>query len=284
MVDRRKFLKSSIAAGVTASLPGWVIRDAGAVAACGDGVVAGPLECSNFALADPAWQFGFNAGGVVKAFTTPVPNALDPGFLYTPAMGEYQVGVGVAQHSAGLVDAAGMAQPTMTIYGYGDARGPTWPGRTFEIFGGIGNDSKTKVRWLNNLAAGAEHVLPVDTSLHWCYSLHGYDTNTIAANGIPIITHLHGGHTDFQFDGNPEFFYNADLSVIGPSWNKVPGGFTNRFKYDNNVMAGTLWYHDHALGITRLNVYAGMAGFYIVRDAVDTGLVGNGLDVPSRTY
>ncbi len=36
------------------------------------------------------------------------------------------------------------------------------------------------------------------------------------------------------------------------------------FDYDNNVPAGNLWYHDHALGITRLNVYAGMAGFYFV--------------------
>jgi FtsP/CotA-like multicopper oxidase with cupredoxin domain len=281
MVDRRKFLKSSIAAGVTASLPlGWVVRDAQADTAC---TILGCAEPT--ALADPAWQFA-NFGMGPAAFTTPVPNALDPSFIYAPGGGNtYEVGVGVAQHSAGLVDGIGSAQPTMTIYGYGDSRGPTWPGRTFEIIGGVDNDSKTKVRWLNNLAAdGNDHFLPVDTSLHWCYSLHGYDTNTIAANGVPIITHLHGGHTDFQFDGNPEFFYNADLSVIGPSWNNVPGGFTDRFRYDNNVMAGTLWYHDHALGITRLNVYAGMAGFYIVRDAVDTGLLGNGLDLPHKPY
>ena len=48
----------------------------------------------------------------------------------------------------------------------------------------------------------------LDTSLHWCYSLPGYEKDTIAKNGVPIITHLHGGHTDYQFDGNPEFFYS----------------------------------------------------------------------------
>jgi spore coat protein A len=40
----------------------------------------------------------------------------------------------------------------------------------------------------------------------------------------------------------------------------------SRYTYDNDQEAGTLWYHDHALGITRLNVYAGLAGFYLLRD------------------
>jgi FtsP/CotA-like multicopper oxidase with cupredoxin domain len=123
--------------------------------------------------------------------------------------------------------------------------------------------------------------------LHWCYSLHGYTKNSIAKDGVPIITHLHGGHTDFQFDGNPEFFYSPKVKkkqVIGPQWAYVPGGFTERFVYDNAVPAGNLWYHDHALGITRLNVYAGMAGFYFVRDEYDTGQLGNPLDLPAHPY
>ena len=64
----------------------------------------------------------------------------------------------------------------------------------------------------------------------------------------------------------------------------MPGGFTNRFEYDNNVAAGNLWYHDHALGITRLNVYAGMAGFYFVRDDLDTGQPDNSLGLPAFPY
>ena len=128
--------------------------------------------------------------------------------------------------------------------------------------------------WANALDGVTQHLLPIDTSLHWCYSLPGYEKYTIAKNGVPIITHVHGGHTDFPFDGNPEYFYGPKLrgnkQVVGPQWNNVPGGFTTKFRYDNDVPAGNLWYHDHALGITRLNVYAGLAGFYFVRDNDDT--------------
>jgi spore coat protein A, manganese oxidase len=72
--------------------------------------------------------------------------------------------------------------------------------------------------------------------------------------------------------------------VKGPQWDAVPGGFTNTFRYNNAVPAGNLWYHDHALGITRLNVYAGLAGFYFVRDEADTGLAGNPLGLPAFPY
>ena len=138
------------------------------------------------------------------------------------------------------------------------------------------------VSWYNQL--GNRHLLPVDVNLHWAYALHGYDAYSIGQNGVPIITHLHGGHSDFQFDGNPEFFYSPDAAIVGPQWALVPGGFTTAFVYDNNVPAGALWYHDHALGITRLNVYAGLAGFYIVRDASDTGTQGNPLGLPAFPY
>jgi FtsP/CotA-like multicopper oxidase with cupredoxin domain len=50
--------------------------------------------------------------------------------------------------------------------------------------------------------------------------------------------------------------------------------------YDNGQLATALWYHDHALGITRLNVLAGLAGLYILRDGRDTG--GPPLTAPSN--
>jgi spore coat protein A len=223
-------------------------------------------------LSDPAMQ---------PKFAELAPNALDPGFKYAvnPSMGFYDVYVRPGVHSAGLVNNGG--QPlTTAIFGYGDDRGPTWPGRTFEVQRG---GAPVMVRWNNDLGKGS-HLLPVDTSLHWCYSLPGYDNLTIKRDGIPIITHVHGGHTDYQFDGNPEFFYTPDSEIFGPRWNDVDGGFTNTFVYDVDVPPGTIWYHDHALGITRLNVYAGMAGFFIVRDDHDTGLPGNDLDLPAFPY
>jgi FtsP/CotA-like multicopper oxidase with cupredoxin domain len=92
---------------------------------------------------------------------------------------------------------------------------------------------------------------------------------------------LHGGHSDFQFDGNPEFFFSPGYAIRGPQW---VDGIEKKFVYQNDQPAGTLWYHDHALGITRLNVYAGMAGFYLLRDDLDTGLPGNSLDLPAFPY
>ena len=59
---------------------------------------------------------------------------------------------------------------------------------------------------------------------------------------------------------------------------------TNVYIYPNAQPTSTLWFHDHALGITRLNVYAGLAAFYLIRDAYDTGVAGAGLDLPSGKY
>jgi FtsP/CotA-like multicopper oxidase with cupredoxin domain len=131
---------------------------------------------------------------------------------------------------------------------------------------------------MNNLTGITEHLLPVDTSLHWAYSLPGNELNSIEADGVPIVVHLHGGHTNFQFDGNPEYFFSPGFAVVGPRW------MDEKYNYKNDQPAGNLWYHDHALGITRLNVYAGMAGFYFVRDADDTGMPGNKYDLPAWPY
>ncbi len=84
--------------------------------------------------------------------------------------------------------------------------------------------------------------------------------------------HVHGGLTPPQFDGHPQDTY-------------LPGS-SKTYTYPIGQEAGTVWYHDHALGITRLNVYAGLAGFFLIRDQFDTGLAGNplGLPAPYGTY
>jgi FtsP/CotA-like multicopper oxidase with cupredoxin domain len=230
-------------------------------------------------------------------FANPVPDALAPGFIYRPSRRgrQYNVATAMTKQATGLIDPATGKTLKTWLFGYGDPGDGifTWPGRTFEIqSASAGGSDETVVNWTNGLRPVGQHLLPVDTSLHWCYSLPGYGSRTIADDGVPIITHLHGGHTDYQFDGNPEFFYGPGgrNRVVGPQWANVPGGFTTRFRYDNDVPAGNLWYHDHALGITRLNVYAGLAGFYFVRDQYDTGLPagrrrgGNALGLPAWPY
>jgi spore coat protein A len=267
--SRRQFLKTSGAAvaGLVLSSKLGFVRVLAAPAAPG--------------LSDPSNQ---------PKFVNLVPDALSPGFIYKPDKhGRYKVQIGQTMHNSGLIGPDGITPVPTPIWGYGAQKDKifTWPGRTFQINNvASGGLPETQVIWSNELTGVAAHLLPLDTSLHWCYSLPGYEKDTIANNGVPIITHLHGGHTDYQFDGNPEFFYSpkGPKQSVGPQWAFVPEGFTTKFRYDNDVPAGNLWYHDHALGITRLNVYAGLAGFYFVRDNVDTGLPNNPLGLPAQPY
>jgi FtsP/CotA-like multicopper oxidase with cupredoxin domain len=262
------------AAGVTATLPfsRWVTKARAATQGPG--------------LSNPAMQPKF------EAF---VPNALDPGFIYDTRKGKIKVAVGQTVQYTGLVGTDGMTPVPTTVWGYGDKQFYTWPGRTFEVQ----SHEPLEVKWENRLIDEQGFPLPyiitgkdntsigfgdytgrsvADTSLHWAYSLHGYEGYTIDANGVPIVAHVHGGHSDFDVDGNPEFFFSPGWEIRGPQW------VDKKYVYDNSQPAGTIWYHDHALGITRLNVYAGMAGFYIVRDADDTGKLGNPLNLPAFPY
>jgi FtsP/CotA-like multicopper oxidase with cupredoxin domain len=238
-------------------------------------------------LSDPAIQ---------PKFANYVPNALDPGFIFKAKKGKISVDVRQAVQSTGLVGPDGVTPVPTTIWGYGDQGLNTWPGRTFQVRSG----RPLEVKWQNKLVDPVTGLpLPylitgkdnthlgfddytgrsvVDESLHWAYSLHGYEGYSIDADGVPIVPHVHGGHNDFQYDGNPEFFFSPGYGVRGPQW------VEKKYVYDNSQPAGTVWYHDHALGITRLNVYAGMAGFFIIRDDFDTGLPGNPLDLPAFPY
>ncbi|AZG44390.1 multicopper oxidase family protein [Gordonia insulae] len=85
-----------------------------------------------------------------------------------------------------------------------------------------------------------------------------------------MVVHLHGAPTRPDHDGHPMI-----------SWRP---GATAQHRYDNRQEAATLWYHDHAMGITRLNVQAGLAGFYLVRDRFDTGRADNPLGLPAGDH
>ena len=266
MISRRKFLKLGAAAGAAIAVPANLVGSKG----------PGGLLAARRVLAAPAIP-GLSDPAAQPKFVNPVPDALAPAFKYIPDKSNknketFTVGVGPTTQWTGLMN--GGAQVYTPLYGYGQGGVYTWPGKTFEVQSG----KKTEVRWTNDLAGIGQHLLPVDTSLHWAYSLMGYEQYSIAANGVPIVAHLHGGHTNYQFDGNPEYFFSPGFGVRGPRW------MDEKYNYKNDQPAGNLWYHDHALGITRLNVYAGMAGFYFVRDNVDTGLPDNPLGLPAWPY
>ena len=211
-------------------------------------------------------------------FVNPLPNPLDPRLIYAPTFGSdgYTIGVSAFSQSLGLYDPEDGAPLMTPVWGYG---GPaqqdglpaaTDPGRTFVAY----RDVPVTVQWTNDLF-GAAHLLPVDTTVHWANPL-GAPLGDPFGGPVPVVPHLHGGHTESDSDGLPEYWWTPGEAITGPRFVKTS------YFYGNDQPAGTLWYHDHALGITRLNVYAGLAGFYILRDQMDTGMPGNPLGLPAN--
>jgi spore coat protein A len=147
-----------------------------------------------------------------------------------------------------------------------------WGYNTSQSFGYLGptivakENNAVDIQWVNLLGAGM-YPLPLDVTLHWAFSHLGGPT---LADGIPAVPHLHGGHTESASDGLPEAWWIGE--------NNMPthyGDFfvKTNYHYDNDQEAATLWYHDHTLGITRLNVYMGMAAFYLLRDNNEEALI-----------
>lgn len=270
MVTRRRFLQAGIAAAIASGAPWYnFIRR----------VYATPLTLG---LSDPEDQ---------PLFTELAPNALSADFKYYPRHDKLQLVVEQTMQWTGLVDGGGTPLAT-TVWGYGEnGKGVSWPGKTIERHV---DDDPLEIKWENKLldpitGLPLPHLLPVDTSLHWAYSLSGassangddYTQYSIETDGVPIVTHVHGGRNDADFDGNPEYFISTGYKVRGPRWGD------KKYLYggpDWNDKAGMMWYHDHVLGITRLNVYAGLAGFFPLRDNDDTGKPDNPIGLPADPY
>ena len=138
------------------------------------------------------------------------------------------------------------------LWGYKvDNTPPRYPGLTIEAQRG----TPTTVTYLNNLPLQpqVQKHLTVDQTLHWADPLKEMGSFSPYAGPPPIVTHLHGGEVPSESDGNPESWFT-------PGQAKTGSGFTtNVYNYPNGQAATTLWFHDHALGMTRINVYAGLA-------------------------
>lgn len=122
----------------------------------------------------------------------------------------------------------------------------------------------------------SKHILPVDPTL--MAGPNGVMVGDLGVNRI--CTHLHGGFTPWFSDGTP-FQWFSPTGQVGPSFKNVPGTNPPRgtatLYYPNQQSARLMWYHDHAVGLTRLNAYAGIASAYIITDDFDAYLVSQGL-------
>jgi spore coat protein A len=139
--------------------------------------------------------------------------------------------------------------PPARLWGYeGQYPGPTLEGT---------RGKPVQIDWENQLPV--KHIFPVD------HRIHGAMVPTPEVRTVP---HLHGSRSSSLSDGLPEKWFTP--------------GKTERYTYPNNQQAATLWYHDHAVGITRLNVYAGMSGFYLLRDDEEAAmnLPGGDYEIP----
>jgi FtsP/CotA-like multicopper oxidase with cupredoxin domain len=192
--------------------------------------------------------------------------------------------------------------PATTVWGYGPdtARSERGllvhhaPSLTIEA----SHDRPVRVKWINGLVDAdgnyLPHLLPVDPTLHWANppgGTAGRDSRPVYTETpgrytgpVPMVTHVHGAvEVGDESDGYAEawflpaandipagdaregtwydFFAGKARQKFGVAW--APGYAI--FQYPNPDRAGTKWYHDHTLGMTRLNVYAGPAGFYLIR-------------------
>jgi FtsP/CotA-like multicopper oxidase with cupredoxin domain len=194
-----------------------------------------------------------------------------------------------------------MGKPT-TVWSYGSINHPgtfNYPAFTIESAFGV----PVRVNWINQLVDASghylPHLLPIDQTIHWANPPGGpggtdmEGLNPAPYSGpVPIVTHLHGGHSSEESDGFPEAWFL-------PAANNIPAGFATVgshydafraeaealygqswgpgravFQYNNGQPAATIWYHDHTLGMTRSNVYAGPAGFYLLRGGPGDDVVG----------
>ncbi|HXI03853.1 MAG TPA: multicopper oxidase [Candidatus Saccharimonadales bacterium] len=159
----------------------------------------------------------------------------------------------------------------------------------------------TEVTYVNDLGYSmTSHVLAyknsTDQTLHWADPLNKEQNacmeerhEGMPAVGecaqhydgpIPAVAHLHGGEVPPDLDGGPDAWFTSDGSYQGHAYYSFPGtggpGSNEAvYRYPNEQEPALIWFHDHTLGATRLNVYAGLAGAYLLTDPADTSIPAN---------
>ena len=196
---------------------------------------------------------------------------------------------------------AGTTVPQTRVFGYWESTtGGTLPAVRDTYLGPVivnaRNGGSTNITYVNNLGTAATtNVLfyryAIDQTLHWAdplgvllgtpeenYCFQQAKLGIVPAPGddcaqnytgsIPAVPHLHGGEIPGELDGGPDAWWTSDGLHYGHAYYSAAGAVANEaiYKYPNTQEAAPIWFHDHGLGITRLNVFAGLAGAYLIVD------------------
>jgi FtsP/CotA-like multicopper oxidase with cupredoxin domain len=162
------------------------------------------------------------------------------------------------------------------------------PGPTFETEKG----TPITVKWVNTITSSS--LFAVDPTIHWA-NPNNMATPTSpflafppgyaqAQSPVPLVNHVHGLEVQSSSDGGPDQWFTS-TGVQGPGYRSLTPTDPNAaiFYYPNSQPPTTLFYHDHALGMTRLNLASGLAGFYLVRgenDSLEDSLPSGKYEVP----
>jgi spore coat protein A, manganese oxidase len=209
--------------------------------------------------------------------------------------------------------------PATTVWGYGPVSARSQdavmlhhaPSLTIEARA----DRPVRIKWVNSLVDRhgryLPHLLTVDPTLHWANPPQQptdpegrplFDETPPPYTGpVPIVTHVHGAvDVGDESDGYTEAWYLPAARNIpsgylaqGPWYARFAKQARHRFgvrwgpgfavfQYPNTDRPRINWYHDHALGMTRLNVYTGPAGFYLLRGPEDRRVRDTRTGAPAR--
>ena len=229
-------------------------------------------------------------GGAIPQFAQPLPTLSVAGGSLATVFGNTPLTIRMCEFDANVLPPGTFspgAQPQTRVWGYiaGDAC-PTMSQDTY-IGPVIVNvrGTPTPVTWVNELGNTATtgvlaYKNSVDQTLHWADPFNlgcemsdeppppGSPCAQNYSGPIPAVPHLHGGEVPPELDGGPDSWFTSDGLIKGHAYYSFAGASGNEaiYNYPNVQQAGPLWFHDHTLGATRLNVYAGLAGAYLLVD------------------